>query len=94
MMNCLSSSIMTNLTLLHFNARPYPASPITTSQVLAKERSHGLSSSKGQLNLFGSTDFVHQFTAHWQREGYCDYTAPPQSVTLSGTHVSLRCCVF
>ena len=61
----------------------------TISQVLSKERSHGTSSSKGQLNLYGSTEFVTQFTAHWQREGYCDYTTPPQAAELSGTHVSL-----
>lgn len=64
---------------------PYPPTPL---QLLTKERSHTLSASKGALCLFGSTDFATQFQAHWAREGYCDYTQPPQAATLSGTHVS------
>jgi hypothetical protein len=56
--------------------------------VLTKERSHTLSATKGSLCLFGSTEFVAQFQAHWQRDGYCDYTLPPQAAALSGTHVS------
>ena len=57
--------------------------------MLKKDRSHTLSATKGSLHLFGSSEFVQQFQGHWQREGYCDYTQPPQAVSLSGTHVSV-----
>lgn len=64
-------------------------------QVLTKERSGGISSGKGSLCLYGSTEFVAQVQAHWQKEGYCDYTVPPQAATLSGTHVRpLGSCVI
>eukprot|EP01032_Pedospumella_encystans_P016071 gene16071-18352_t len=58
-----------------------------TLQFLSKERSHGVSNTKGQLHLFGSTEFAAQFTANWQREGYCDYTAPPVVTSLTGTNM-------
>jgi hypothetical protein len=57
-------------------------------QLITKERSHTLTATKGSLCLFGSTEFVNQFQAQWQKDGYCDYTQPPQAATLSGTHVS------
>jgi hypothetical protein len=59
-----------------------------TVQLITKERSHTLTATKGSLCLFGSTEFVNQFQAQWQKDGYCDYTQPPQAATLSGTHVS------
>ena len=65
----------------------------TYLQFLSKERSHGVSNTKGQLHLFGSTEFATQFTAHWQREGYCDYTAPPVVTSLTGTNVSPFVCL-
>jgi hypothetical protein len=74
------------LTLLQ-KAAHFPHCPCTV-QLITKERSHTLTATKGSLCLFGSTEFVNQFQAQWQRDGYCDYTQPPQAATLSGTHVS------
>ena len=62
--------------------------------MLAKERTHGLSATKGSLCMFGSTEFVSQFQAQWQKDGYCDYTQPPQEQTLSGTHVGFLLIYF
>jgi hypothetical protein len=61
-----------------------------TLSVLSRDRTHTLNSLSGHLNLFGSTDFSAEFKLNWQKEGYPDYTLPPQLEELTGTTVGLR----
>ena len=57
-------------------------------QVLSRDRALTLSSAMGTLNLYGAADFAQQFQVQWQKEGYIDYTLPPQSEVLTGANVS------
>lgn len=55
-----------------------------TKELLKSSRSSNITSMAGSYNYFGAGLFSDQFLANWAKEGYPEYTTPPESKAIDG----------
>lgn len=61
----------------------------TVRKVTSSSRAAAVSSHAGSLNLFGSGQFSDQFLAQWVKDGFRDYTLPPDSEAVKADGVKM-----